>query len=340
MAKDMYLKYWNSTTSEWDLVSPYTKVELVEGLSALLDSKVNKVDGMGLSEESYTTVEKTKLAGIEEAANAYVHSETHAPAIIVQDENNRFVTDIQITAWDAKEDKSNEGIANGYASLDGFGKIPKAQLPIEAQITTHVVYDSTERDALDIPSLFTGDKCYETATGDSYIWNGSGWSVLAQADWENVNLLWTNIVDKPTSSIVNIDDAVTKRHEHSNKTLLDKFMESEVNASYDLAAFLTSISWEDILSKPTEFPVAAHTHDPVDILTDANNRFATDVEKTEWQIKTKFVLAFDAPTGGAATGNTEVWFEDLTESGILSVDIPTDDPEDYDKVQWKYELEA
>jgi len=136
MAKDMYLKYWNSTTSEWDLVSPYTKVELVEGLSALLDSKVNKVDGMGLSEESYTTVEKTKLAGIEEAANAYVHPETHTPAIIVQDENNRFVTDIQITAWDAKEDKSNEGIANGYASLDGFGKIPKAQLPIEAQITT------------------------------------------------------------------------------------------------------------------------------------------------------------------------------------------------------------
>ena len=340
MAKDMYLKYWNSTTSEWDLVSPYTKVELVEGLFALLDSKVDKVDGMGLSEESYTTVEKTKLAGIEEGANLYVHPETHAPSIIAQDVDNRFVTDVQIAAWNAKEDAANKGVANGYASLDANAKVPLAQLPDTAKGQTFVVADSTARAAIVVGTLLAGDKAYETTTGDSYIWDGTQWLILAQAAWENVNLSWANIVNGPTSAVADIDDAVTKRHEHSNKTLLDKFMESEVNASYDLSAFLTSVSWEDILSKPTEFPVAAHTHDPVDILTDSNNRFATDVEKTEWQIKTKFVLAFDAPTGGVATGNTQVWFEDLTESGILSVDIPTDDPEDYDKVQWKYELEA
>lgn len=60
-----------------------------------LDAKVDKVAGKGLSTEDYTAAEKSKLAGIEAGANAYVHPATHPAAVIVQDANNRFITDAE-----------------------------------------------------------------------------------------------------------------------------------------------------------------------------------------------------------------------------------------------------
>lgn len=71
------------------------------GLSLL--NKVDKVEGKGLSTEDYTSTEKTKLSGIAENANNYVHPNTHAPSIIEQDENNRFVTDAEKITWNAKQ---------------------------------------------------------------------------------------------------------------------------------------------------------------------------------------------------------------------------------------------
>jgi len=38
-----------------------------------IKNKVDKVDGKGLSTNDYTTAEKTKLAGIVDGANKYVH---------------------------------------------------------------------------------------------------------------------------------------------------------------------------------------------------------------------------------------------------------------------------
>ncbi len=306
--KNIQIQFWDSATSQWILINPKTKAELVVGLDTLLAGKVDVVAGMGLSEESYTTVEKTKLAGIEEGANLYVHPETHAPSIIAQDVDNRFVTDVQIAAWNAKEDAANKGVANGYASLDANAKVPLAQLPDTAKGQTFVVADSTARAAIVVGTLLAGDKAYETTTGDSYIWDGTQWLILAQADWENVNLSWANIVNGPTSAVADIDDAVTKRHEHSNKTLLDKLTEGSVNASYDLAAFLTSVSWDDILDKPTEFPVAAHTHAPADVLTDENNRFVTDAEKAVWNAKTKIVMSTTQPL---ETDGVDIWFQEI-----------------------------
>lgn len=51
-----------------------------------------------------TVVEVAKLAGIADNANNYMHPATHSPDIIVQDTNNRFVTDVEKSAWNAKED--------------------------------------------------------------------------------------------------------------------------------------------------------------------------------------------------------------------------------------------
>ncbi len=129
----------------------------------------------------------------------------------------------------SKQNVSEKGNADGYASLDSNGKVPLTQLPDSSKGQTYVVLDTSERNAIVTAELLTGDICYETSTGDSYIWSGSAWVVLAKANWENINIAWANITNKPTSTVSDIDDAVTKSHEHSNKTLLDSYNQTNID---------------------------------------------------------------------------------------------------------------
>lgn len=69
----------NSTTKHYDIYAKikgssdsYT-MELLDDTTVDLSGKVDKVAGKGLSTNDYTTAEKTKLAGIAEGANKYVH---------------------------------------------------------------------------------------------------------------------------------------------------------------------------------------------------------------------------------------------------------------------------
>ncbi|MNO65886.1 hypothetical protein D3C76_566610 [compost metagenome] len=71
-------------------------------LDNAVTGKVDKVTGKQLSTNDYTAAEKTKLAGIATGATNYTHPATHPPAIIAQDASNRFVTDTEKTAWNAK----------------------------------------------------------------------------------------------------------------------------------------------------------------------------------------------------------------------------------------------
>lgn len=69
----------NTTTQHYDIYAKikgssdsYT-MELLDDTTVDLSGKVDKVAGKGLSTNDYTTAEKTKLAGIAEGANKYVH---------------------------------------------------------------------------------------------------------------------------------------------------------------------------------------------------------------------------------------------------------------------------
>lgn len=62
-----------------------------------------------------TAADKSKLNGIAAGANNYVHPATHAPSIIAQDSNNRFVTDAEKSNWNTKE--TTTGSAQKVAAL-------------------------------------------------------------------------------------------------------------------------------------------------------------------------------------------------------------------------------
>jgi hypothetical protein len=105
----------STNTTNYNLVKPtkatdYVDIDVINAnmdiIDVALEGKVDKVAGKQLSTEDFTTTEKTKLSGIEAGANNYSHPANHPPSIITQDTNNRFTTDAEKTAWNAKADNS------------------------------------------------------------------------------------------------------------------------------------------------------------------------------------------------------------------------------------------
>lgn len=76
-----------------------------------------------------------------------------------------------------------------------------------------------------------------------YVWNEGASSITKIAEYENldVTLTWASIQGRPTSSVSEIDDAVTKRHTHANKASLDKIGEAAGALTYDGQA--VSATW-------------------------------------------------------------------------------------------------
>ncbi len=86
--------------------------EQIETVNITLDTKVDKVTGMGLSDENFTAEEKEKLSGVEENANNYI-----LPDDVVQDADYTH-TDNNFTG-DEKTKLSNiEDNANNYTLPD------------------------------------------------------------------------------------------------------------------------------------------------------------------------------------------------------------------------------
>lgn len=176
----------------------------VQGRDILFETKATlgqinfkSLNAINFDSPSVTFTHRPTVGGKAVLIDPYIHPETHPASMIEQDELHRFVSDVQIAAWNAKEDAINKGKPGGYASLDTNAKIPLSQIPDAARQQTYIVANSAEREAL--TGLLTGDKCYETESGDSYIYDGTQWLVFVDADWINVEISWEQIVDIPST---------------------------------------------------------------------------------------------------------------------------------------------
>ncbi|MEK8131242.1 hypothetical protein WMW72_25370 [Paenibacillus filicis] len=142
-----------------------------------LATKVDKIAGKQLSTEDFTTAEKTKLAGVAAGANAYVHPSNHPPSIIVQDANNRFVTDAEKASWTAKASTaaatpSASGLmsAADKAKLDGVAAGANAYVHPTGDGNLHVPATGTSN----------GGKVLKAgATAGSAAWGMVDWAEVA-----------------------------------------------------------------------------------------------------------------------------------------------------------------
>ncbi|WP_152393752.1 hypothetical protein [Paenibacillus guangzhouensis] len=94
------------TTANLGLKKPegtdIVNIDDLNGNMDTLDAEVVK-KASSTADGRMTKEDKGKLDGIEAGANKYVHPATHPASILVQDANNRLVTDAEKTSWNAKE---------------------------------------------------------------------------------------------------------------------------------------------------------------------------------------------------------------------------------------------
>lgn len=105
-----------------------------EYVNTELGKKVN-TEGYVATENSYTTVEKTKLQGIQEGANNYVHPAKHKPSEIAEDNLHRFITDTERQTWNNKSEFTGD-----YNELTNKPTIPTVSNDLTNTLKTN--YDS------------------------------------------------------------------------------------------------------------------------------------------------------------------------------------------------------
>ena len=77
----------------------------------------------------------------------------------------------------------------------------------------------------------------------------------AEAESMDVVLKWSGLQDKPTATVLEIDDAVSKKHEHANKAaVLDKLGVSDDKLQFDGAAVDSDTVGAVLLDAEAEIP--------------------------------------------------------------------------------------
>jgi hypothetical protein len=150
-------QYVDIGDTELDLAEYATDEELQQGLAL----KVDKVQGKGLSTEDYTTVEKTKLSGIEDGAtNTVVDS-----ALSTSSENpvqNKVVT-TEINAINAT--LANKANTSGYYEDFVAGNAEQLLSSVNEQDSTPYLFRTTGG------SIDVGNRETNTIVGGTIAWN-------------------------------------------------------------------------------------------------------------------------------------------------------------------------
>lgn len=131
-------------------LSKYLKAETFDAykteMTTALAGKVDKVDGMGLSSNDYTSAEKTKLSGIEAGAQVNI------------------ITGVATSNADAVN------VSGKVATID------MSAYALKSDISSAVNWKGTKPDVASLPTgAAVGDMYHVTATGAEYIWNGTAW---------------------------------------------------------------------------------------------------------------------------------------------------------------------
>lgn len=92
----------------------------------------------------------------------------------------------------------------------------------------------------------TGDVSVASG-GATYIYDfaNTTWIKISEAESLDISLTWAALQDKPTSTVIQIDQAVADSHTHANKTELDKIGEN-VDGNFIYNGALPVIAWNSI----------------------------------------------------------------------------------------------
>lgn len=220
---------------------------IVGGINELNNSKVEKVEGKGLSTVDFTREKDNKLSGIADNANNYIHPINHEPSIITQDATHRFVTDVEKEIWNNKSEFS--GSYN----------------------------DLTEKP--DIPSI-------DGLATEVYVENKVASIVnSAPETLDTLNELATALGNDPNFATTVANQIGTKASNDYVNAELAKKVNSEgyvaTENNYSTAEKTKLANVEDNANNY----VHPENHEPSIIIQDNEHRFVTDTEKETWNNK-------------------------------------------------------
>jgi len=127
---------------------------------------------------SMSASDKSKLDNVAANANNYTHPANHAPSVIAQDTNNRFVSDAEKTAWNAKGNSNlelGETFSNAYRGDRGktaYDHSQAAHAPSDANNYVHPANHPASVITQDANNRFVSDT-------EKTTWNSKGSSNLA-----------------------------------------------------------------------------------------------------------------------------------------------------------------
>ncbi|MCR8658968.1 hypothetical protein [Paenibacillus endoradicis] len=299
-----------------------------------LSSKVEKIAGKSLSTEDYSTVEKAKLAGITSGANNYVHPSTHPPTMIVQDEGNRFVTDADKAAWNAKETiegsqakatavqtslttHSNDAVKHitatertaWNAKETPEGSQAKATA-VQTSLTTHAndavkhITDA-ERTAWNAKETITGSQAKVDALANRT--DNPHAVTKAQVGLSNVNNYDISSQVEAEAGTSNVKymtplrtvQAIQKQISGiGGGDMLKSVYDSNNNGKVDQSESADSVPWTGVSGKPTTFTSAPHEHSLLQ-RTDDRDRKPIDTTKGSVEFVFTSLNGMTGASGGA-----------------------------------------
>jgi hypothetical protein len=118
------------------------------------------------------------------------------------------------------------------------------RIEIVANIAARDALNGADRNQLILVTDATGDATVSSGAA-LYVFRNSDNTFIKVAEYESMDfsLTWAAISGKPSSAPSLIDDAVTKRHDHTNKAALDKISEIGGALAYDGNVVSGSSDW-------------------------------------------------------------------------------------------------
>lgn len=140
-------------------------------------TKVDKVEGKGLSANDYTNEEKAKLGGVEANANNYTlpdASTTKAatPSAV------KAAYDLAAGKQSPATSLAGYGIADAYTKDEVDAKMSSA-LEYKGSKDTYADLPTTGNKKGDVWNIVNADAAHGVNAGDNVAWNGTTWDVLA-----------------------------------------------------------------------------------------------------------------------------------------------------------------
>ncbi len=148
------------------------------------------------------------------------------------------VTQVDKDTWNSKIEQTDLAVYDSHINNGDIHVSATDKVRWDGNVSAYVVNNETEMLAITSSSLKVGDVCYIRSVEGKYlkyIWYGQtdSWKPDTTTA-EIINMTWANISNKPTSSVANIDSAVSKSHEHSNLIYLNKIsQDNNGNLTYN-----------------------------------------------------------------------------------------------------------